>query len=125
MGHARATLAERRSDAAPLALLLAAWALALAPVAHPLIAHGAPAVHDRADDGWVHHGQERRAPDRRRPAAHHHAPGAPEHLRLPLLAAATVALFRTVVLASPAPPAHVARPVPLPRRWSQERPQAP
>ena len=127
MRPTRGTPAQRRSEAAPLALVLAGWALAVAPIAHPLLAHGTPFLRTGADDGWVHHG----APGHPGsgglpiPPGHHHAPGAPEHLQLPLLAATPPAIFRTVVLASAAPPGPARRPVFLPRRWSTEQPQAP
>ncbi len=126
MRPARRTPEQRRSEAAPLALVLAGWALAVAPVAHPLLGHGTPFLHDSADEGWVHHGDGRGGDGGPAvPAGHHHAPGAPEHLQLPLLAAAPPPVFQTVVLAVRPPPPRAERPLSLPRRWSQEQPQAP
>ena len=123
----RGTSAQRRSDAAPLALVLAAWALALAPVAHPLLAHGTPFLRAVADESWLRH--EAHGPTGRDglplPAAHHHAPGAPEHLQVPLLAAVVPTVFETVLIAVRPPPPAPALAVTLPRRRSQERPQAP
>lgn len=126
MRRARTTHAQRRSDAAPLALVLAGWVLAIAPLAHPLLAHGTPLLRQAADEGWVHHGgSEHRPSAPATPVEHHHAPGAPEHLQLPLLAAAVAALFLTVVLSFRRPPSAARRAVSLRRRWSQEQPQAP
>src|SRR5215831_14750191 len=62
MGRAGTTQAQRRSEAAPLALALVGWVLALAPIAHPLLAHGAPFLRTTLDDGWVHHPGERQSP---------------------------------------------------------------
>jgi hypothetical protein len=127
MRPTRGTPAQRRSEAAPLALVLAGWVLAVAPIAHPLLAHGTPFLRVAAEEGWIHHAAHG-APGRRGmplPPAHHHAPGAPEHLQISLLAATPPTLFRTVVLASPAPHPLARRPVVLPRRWSTEQPQAP
>ena len=126
MSRARATPAQRRSDAAPLALVVAGWVLALAPLAHPLLAHGTPFLRQTADAGWVNHADRQHAPTGpASPAAHQHAPGAPEHLQLPLLAAAPALPFQTVMRAVLPPPRGEHRPVSLPRRWSQEQPQAP
>lgn len=123
----RGTSAQRRSEAAPLALVLAGWALAVAPVAHPLLGHGTPFLRAAADEGWVHH--EAHVPSSRGgvplPPAHHHAPGAPEHLQLPFLAVVTPPAFETVLLAWRVPLEIPQRKVSLPRRWSQEQPQAP
>ena len=126
MRPSRRTHAQRRSDAAPLALVLAGWELAVAPVAHPLLAHGVPFLRDAADARWVQHfgdGSHDRPGPRESPP-HSHAPGAPEHLQLPVLAAAGPTVLRTVVLALPAPRPPEGRPV-FPRRWSREQPQAP
>ena len=127
MRPTRGTSAQRRSEAAPLALVLAAWALAVAPVAHPLLSHGTPFLRAAADEGWVHHAAH--VPSGRGglplPPVHHHAPGAPEHLQLPLLAAAAPTVFETVLVAVRQPPPAPGIPVSLPRRWSAERPQAP
>lgn len=127
MSPARATQAQRRRDAAPLALVVAGWALAAAPLAHPLLAHGTPFLQHPADEGWVHHQKDgQHAPTGvPRPTAHHHAPGAPEHLQVPLLAAAPALPFQTVMHAVLSPPEAQHRPVSLPRRWSNEQPQAP
>jgi hypothetical protein len=127
MRPTRRLLAQRRSDAAPLALVLAAWALAVAPLAHPLLAHGVPFVHDAADDRWVQHESDgQRHPPGPQPwHGHSHAPGAPEHLQLPVLAAASSPVFLTVMLALPAPPRSERSVITLPRRWSHEQPQAP
>jgi len=122
----RSRHAQRRSEAAPVALVLAVWVLAIAPLAHPLLAHGAPFLRQSADEGWVHHrtsGHPPAAPAL--PGEHRHAPGAPEHLKIPFLPAALVLVFRTVVRAFRSPPLAPARAVALPRRWSQEQPQAP
>jgi hypothetical protein len=126
MAPIRGSPAQRRRDAAPLALVLAGWALAVAPVAHPLLAHGAPFLRLATDEGWVHH-EARGNPGRGvpLPAAHHHAPGAPEHLQLPLLAAAAPPVLETVLVAVRPPPPVPGIAVSLPRRWSQEQPQAP
>jgi len=126
MRPTRGTPAQRRSEAAPLALVLAGWTLAIAPVAHPLLAHGTPFLRTAADEGWVHHAAHT-APGRGQPLppAHHHAPGSPEHLKLPLLAAAVPGPFETVLLAVRPPPPTLGIALSLPRRWSAERPQAP
>jgi hypothetical protein len=127
MRPTRGTPAQRRSDAAPLALMLAAWALAVAPVAHALLAHGTPFLRTADDERWVQHeGDPRHHPSGPQPwHGHSHAPGAPEHLKVPALAAASSLIFQTVMLALPAPPRNERRAVTLPRRWSQEQPQAP
>ena len=125
MGRAQTTHAQRRSEAAPLALVLAGWVLAVAPIAHPLLAHGMPFRRGAADDGWVHHTRGHAPTGPSAPAEHHHAPGEPEHLQLPLLAVVTPPAFQTVLLASRVPPPVPGRSVSLPRRWSQEQPQAP
>jgi hypothetical protein len=127
MRPTRGTPAQRRSEAAPLALVLAAWALALAPVAHPLLAHGAPFLRTAADERWVQHESDPHHPQHGPQPwhGHSHAPGAPEHLQVPLLAAASSPLFQTVVLALPTPARTERRALTLPRRWSQEQPQAP
>ena len=126
MPHPRASHAKRRSEAGPLALVVAGWVLAIAPVAHPLLAHGIPFLKDAADAGWVHHADERQNPARPAlPASHQHAPGAPEHLQLPVLAAVPPAAFLTAMVAVVSPPRQEHRPVSLPRRWSEEQPQAP
>jgi len=127
MRPTRGTPAQRRSEAAPLALVLAAWALALAPVAHALLAHGTPFLRTADDERWVQHESD---PQHHPPGpqpwhGHSHAPGAPEHLKVPVLAAASSPVLLTVMLALPAPPRSEHRPVTLPRRWSQEQPQAP
>jgi hypothetical protein len=127
MRPSRGTPAQRRREAAPLALVLAAWALAVAPIAHPLLAHGTPFLRTALDDGWVHHaagGHSGRGGVPLSPA-HHHAPGAPEHLQLPLLAAATPTVFATVLIAVRPPPPSPGVALSLPRRWSMEQPQAP
>jgi hypothetical protein len=125
MHPARRTLAQQRSDAGPLALLLASWVLAVAPVAHPLLAHGVPFLRDGADERWVHHGGGPIGSSRPTlPPDHHHAPGSPEHLQLPLLAAAPPVSFETVMVAARLPPPLLRRTA-LPRRWSQEQPQGP
>ncbi|HVP62643.1 MAG TPA: hypothetical protein VMT11_18945 [Myxococcaceae bacterium] len=126
MRPARRTHPQRRSDAAPLALVLAGWVLAVVPIAHPLLAHGTPFLRDSADEGWVHHGDgHRRGKGPAVPAGHHHAPGAPEHLQVQLLATAPPAPFQTVVLAFRSPPPRPGAIRSLPRRWSEEQPQAP
>ena len=127
MRPARRTPAQRRSDAAPLALMLAGWALAVAPVAHPLLAHGVPFLRDATDDRWVQHESDgRQHPPGPQPwHGHSHAPGAPEHLQISVLAAAFVPVFQTVMLALRVPPRSERGPITLPRRWSQEQPQAP
>lgn len=108
----------------PLALALAGWVLAVAPIAHPLLAHGTPFLRTTLDDGWVHHSGNRH-PGPAAPQQHHHAPGAPEHLQLPLLAAISQPAFETVLLAWSIPVQIPYRKLSLPRRWSQEQPQAP
>ena len=126
MRPTRRTPAQRRSDAAPLALVLAGWALAVAPIAHPVLAHGLPFLRVAADERWVQHdacGNEGRTPPR--PAGHSHAPGSPEHLQVPVLATIPTPVLQTVVLASRAPPPPAGLAPTLPRRWSQEQPQAP
>jgi len=126
MRPTRRTPAQRRSDAAPLALVLACWALAVGPVAHPLLVHGVPFLRGSADERWVRHHDGRHDQSRPRDTgAHRHAPGAPEHLQVPLLAAAAPAAFQTVLIALPAPPHAETLVLSLPRRWSQEQPQAP
>ena len=122
----RRTPAKRRSDAAPLALVLAGWALAVAPVAHPVLAHGLPFLRVAADERWIQHdagGHDGRTPPH--PAGHSHAPGSPGHLQLPVLAAVPTAVLEPDVLALRAPPPPVGLAPALPRRWSQEQPQAP
>ncbi|HET9155799.1 MAG TPA: hypothetical protein VFN91_03970 [Myxococcaceae bacterium] len=125
MSPTRRTLAQRRSDAAPLALVLAGWALAVAPVAHPLLAHGVPFLRDAADERWVQHESDPHGQPRAPQRGHSHAPGAPEHLQVPALAAASSPVFRTVMLALAAPPQSERLSATLPRRWSREQPQAP
>ena len=126
MRRARTTQAQRRSDAAPLALALVGWVLAVVPIAHPLLAHGTPFLRTTLDEGWVHHTDGPRAPSRpSAPPEHHHAPGTPEHLQLPLLAAVTPPAFETVLLAWQVPVPIPHRELSLARRWSQEQPQAP
>jgi len=122
----RGTPEQRRSDAAPLALVLAGWVLVVAPLAHSLLAHGTPFLRHSADEGWIHHRDGHPAGGGpAAPAGHHHAPGAPEHFQLPLLAAAPLTVFQTVLLGVRPPPPRSGRPLSLPRRWSQEQPQAP
>jgi len=55
---------------------------------------------------------------------HHHAPGSPEHLQLPLLAAEPPPALEPPMVATLAAPALPQGAV-LPRRRSQEQPQAP
>ena len=122
----RRTRAQRRTDAAPLALVLAGWALAVAPLAHPLLAHGVPFLRLAADERWVQHdapGHPDEAPPR--PSGHSHAPGSPEHLQLPVLAGGGPPVLEAVLRALPAPPPPAGLSPALPRRWSQEQPQAP
>jgi hypothetical protein len=125
------TPAQRRSDAGPLALVLVGWALAIAPMAHPLLAHGVPFLRAAGDERWMQHEGDPQPHSREsRPGpqprhGHSHAPGAPEHLQVPVLAAASSPLFQTVMLALPAPPGSERLAVTLPRRRSQEQPQAP
>jgi len=122
----RSRHAQRRSEAAPVALVLAVWVLAIAPLAHPLLAHGAPFLRQSADEGWVHHRTSGHPPATPAlPGEHRHAPGAPEHLRLALLAAVAPRVFETAVLAFRSLPPVAIRAVTLPRRWTQEQPQAP
>jgi hypothetical protein len=125
MRPTRLTHAQRRTEAAPLALMIAGWALAVAPVAHPLLAHAVPFLRDGADERWVQHRSGHHPGGPPAPSGHTHAPGAPEHLQLPLLAAAAPAAFRTVLLALRLPPSPAGAAVSLPRRWSEEQPQAP
>jgi len=126
MSLASPILAQRRRDAAPFALVLMGWVLAVGPLAHQLLAHGAPFLQHPGDDGWVQHANERGSPRApARPPAHHHAPGSPEHLQVPLLATAPVTALRAVLVATPAAPLPAWRPVTLPRRWTEEQPQAP
>jgi len=126
MRPTRGTPAQRRREAAPLALVLAGWALAVAPVAHPLLAHGTPFLRAAADEGWVQHETDRHhQPGPHRGHGHSHAPGAPEHLQISVLAVTSTLIFQTVMLELPAPPQGERRAVTLPRRWSQEQPQAP
>jgi hypothetical protein len=122
----RRTPAQRRSDAAPLALVLAVWALAAAPAVHPLLAHGVPFLRHAADERWVQHHSDRHHPSGPQPwHGHSHAPGSPDHLQVPVLAAVGLPSFLTVMLAVLAPPRTERLAVTLPRRWSQEQPQAP
>ena len=122
---ARRSLAQRRTDAGPLALVLAAWVLGVAPSAHPVLAHGTPFLRAAADEQWVHHGDGRTGSHpASAPLQHHHAPGSPEHLQLPLLAAEPPPALEPPMLAAlalPAPPQGAV----LLRRHSQEQPQAP
>jgi hypothetical protein len=95
---------ERRLRAAPFGLLLLAWGLGVGPLAHAVLAHGSPLVHERGDQGWVQHAvAERERVPREGPPAHHHAPGALEHLQLAVSSVAltlTVAAVVVVVAAS-------------------------
>jgi hypothetical protein len=125
MSPTRRTLAQRRSDAAPLALVLAGWALAVAPIAHPLLAHGVPFLRDAADERWVQHESDPHGHPRGPQHRHSHAPGAPEHLQVPALAAAPSPVFQTVMLALAALAQSERLAATLPRRWSREQPQAP
>jgi len=118
--------AQRRCEAAPVALLLAVWALAIAPLVHPLLAHGVPFLRQSADEGWVHHRASGHPPATPAlPGKHRHAPGAPEHLRLAFFAATPPRDFETTVLAFQSPPPASIPAVTVPRRWTQEQPQAP
>jgi len=120
------TPVQRRGDAAPLGLALAGWVLVLAPVAHPLLAHGGPFLRGPLDDAWVHHGSTPgRSSGPAEAPGHHHAPGSPEHLQLPLLAALPQPAFETAMLSGRAPRTLPGEAVSLARRWSEERPQAP
>jgi len=126
MGPTRRTPAQRRSDAAPLALVLAGWALAVAPVAHPLLAHGPLFLRAAADERWVQHdadGHAGQTPPR--PAGHSHAPGSPEHLQVPALASVPPQTLETVEVAQRTSPPPTGLAPAIPRRWSQEQPQAP
>jgi hypothetical protein len=127
MAPTRGSPTQRRRGATPLALMLAGWALAVAPVAHPLLAHGTPFLRLATDEVWVHHEAAHGSPGRGvpLPSGHHHAPGAPEHLQLPLLAAIAPPVLERVLLAvrPPLPVPGIA--LSLPRRWSEEQPQAP
>jgi hypothetical protein len=89
---------ERRLRTASLGLVLLAWGLGVGPVAHAVLAHGAPLERESGDQGWVQHAVSERGSlptSRETPAPHHHAPGALEHLQL---AAASVSVTLTVAV---------------------------
>ena len=93
---------QRRILAAPLGLVLLGWGLGLGPLAHAVLAHGDPVVHDGGDPGWVAHSERPgRHPDGQpaSPSGHRHAPGAPEHLRLAVLPSVVVLVVAVVLVA--------------------------
>jgi len=83
-----------------LGLALLAWGLGVGPVAHAVLAHGAPLERESGDQSWVQHAVSKRGSlptSREAPAPHHHAPGTLEHLQLAVSSVA-VTLTVTVVL---------------------------
>ncbi|MGO8971412.1 MAG: hypothetical protein ACLQDQ_17795 [Myxococcaceae bacterium] len=91
----------RRRSAAPLGLLLLGWALGAGPLAHAVLAHGEPLLHDDAERGWVGHVEpehtQRPLPRETRPP-HHHSPGGLEHLQLAFSAPLVCLLVAAVLL---------------------------
>jgi len=118
---------QRRLRAAPVGLLLLFWGLGLGPLAHAVIAHGEPLLHESGDGGWVQHASPAHRPSRRdaAPASHQHAPGALEHLQLAMASApATLALVAVLLLLAVTGVAAWRAPV-LPRWRLPEVPGAP
>ena len=97
---------ERRNRAAPFGLVLLLWGLGGGPLAHAVLAHGEPLLHDSGDQGWVQHADGERGREslpREAPLPHHHAPGELEHLQLaisPMVVTLTVAAFLVAVAVS-------------------------
>jgi hypothetical protein len=92
---------QRRLHAAPVGLLLLGWGLGLGPLAHAVIAHGEPLLHESGDASWVQHADAKRPgepPPREAAPAHHHAPGAIEHLQLAISAGAPLLTVAVVLL---------------------------
>jgi hypothetical protein len=117
MPHPSSLERERRLKAAPFALVLLFWGLGLGPLAHAVFAHGEPVLHESGDSGWVQHtaGQRGALPSEA-PLAHHHSPGALEHLQL-AIASATVTVRLVAVVVAVKVQAPVARQAPALRRW--------
>ncbi|MGO9830607.1 MAG: hypothetical protein ACLPJH_10740 [Myxococcaceae bacterium] len=117
----------RRLQTAPLGLLLLGWGLAVGPLAHAVLAHGEPLLHDSAEWGWVGHTapEASHQPVQRDTAApHRHAPGGLEHLQLALVTAfVCLPLSAVVRVLTPTLPAWRA-PL-LARWWLPEVPGAP
>jgi hypothetical protein len=92
---------QRRLRAAPVGLLLLGWGLGLGPLAHAVLAHGDPLLQESGDASWVQHADATRAgetPTREAAPAHHHAPGALEHLQLAISASAPALTVAVVLL---------------------------
>jgi hypothetical protein len=113
----RSTLAHRRQQAAPVALMLLGWGLGAGPVMHAVVAHGDPVVNDGSARGWVGHSGSVPLPaPPETPPGHHHAPGMLEHLQLAMLWAAVV-LAVMAVLRRVQPAVAVAWRAPVLPRW--------
>jgi hypothetical protein len=119
-----ASLAERRKAAAPLALLLIGWGLALGPLLHALIGHGLPVLTTAADTTWVRHGPERSGPPAR-PHGHSHPVDSTDHFQLsihPVVPPVTAPML--VVRAESSGEVPQQEPT-LARRWSPAVPEGP
>jgi len=111
---------QHRLRAAPVGLLLLGWGLGVGPLAHAVLAHGEPLLHDSGDRGWVQHTEKERsrrsAQSEPAPSSHHHAPGALEHLQLAVSAGA-VSLRVAAVFLLVAVVERIAWRAPLLSRW--------
>ena len=97
-------------------------------MAHAVLAHGEPVLHESGDRGWVQHrdGERGRAsiPSGAAPT-HRHAPGTLEHLQLAMSAAALQLTVAAVVVAASVQASRDWRAPPRPRWWLPEVPGAP
>jgi hypothetical protein len=108
---------ERRLKGAPFALVLLVWGLGVGPLAHAVLAHGEPVLHASSDSGWVQHTAAGRGTlPSQAPSAHHHSPGALEHLQL-AISATTVTLTVVAVAVAVRVQPSVAWRAPALRRW--------
>lgn len=110
---------ERRLRTAPVGLLLLAWGFGVGPLAHAVLSHGAPLVHESGDRGWVRHAvaEGPSAPaSSETPAPHHHAPGTLEHLQL-AVSSAVISLTLAVLLVAVTTSSSTVWPAPLLARW--------
>ena len=102
-----------------MGLLLLAWGFGIGPLAHAVLAHGAPLVHASGDRGWVRHAvaEGPGAPtSSETPAPHHHAPGTLEHLQLAVSSALVILTLAVLLVAVTASPPTVWQAPPL-ARW--------
>jgi hypothetical protein len=119
-----ASLAERRMAAAPLALLLVGWGLAVEPLSHAVIGHGLPVLTGTSDATWVRHGPKRSAPPAR-PQGHRHAVDALDHFQLSIQPSAPPVVAPLLVVRAESS-REARKPAPArDRRWSPAVPQGP